>query len=109
MDVQEQYRHYTYRHRTCAMKRVLLFALLVLLPQAAFATTCGFGTDIGGGQCRGYLTSVAVPGTVTTFATAGTGLVNFVFDSSGNLYIPDSWTNTIRKITPSGAVSAFAS
>lgn len=61
-------------------------------------------------------------GTVSTFA--GTGIPGFadgpvatatfyqptglVFDPAGNLYVSDSYTNIIRKITPGGIVSTFA-
>jgi hypothetical protein len=42
---------------------LLLSSLLIVspvlfsFPSSAFATTCGFGSDIGGGQCQGFLTS----------------------------------------------------
>lgn len=36
---------------------VATLALAALAPGVAFGATCGFGSAIGGGQCRGYLTS----------------------------------------------------
>lgn len=36
---------------------VLIVAAVLVNPNQTFATTCDFGSDIGGGQCRGYLTS----------------------------------------------------
>ncbi|MGD0184009.1 MAG: fibronectin type III domain-containing protein [Roseiarcus sp.] len=35
----------------------LLFPVILFFGNVAYATTCDFGTSIGGGQCRGYLTS----------------------------------------------------
>jgi hypothetical protein len=53
-----------------ATRTPLLFAAAVLValvgsfvfpePPQAFAITCGFGSDIGGGVCRGFLTSASV-------------------------------------------------
>ncbi len=40
-------------HRTF----VIILALVASVPSVTFGITCGFGQDIGGGQCRGYLTS----------------------------------------------------
>ncbi|MDE1925298.1 MAG: hypothetical protein KGH79_03935 [Patescibacteria group bacterium] len=44
-------------HRAAAIAAVVVLAALGANPPTASAITCGFGTDIGGGVCRGYLTS----------------------------------------------------
>ena len=64
---------------------------------------------------------IASDGTVSTFAGSESGYVDgpantakfsspscLAFDTDGNLFVTDSGNNTIRKITPTGAVSTFA-
>ncbi len=66
---------------------------------------------------------ISTNGTVTTFAgqlgVAGTANATgtnaqfnapsgLAFDASGNLYVSDTGNNTLRKVTPAGAVSLFA-
>src|SRR5262249_14883537 len=72
------------------MRKFLAFALALTLctpvffslPGSVYATTCGFGSDIGGGQCRGYLTTTG----------------------SGTWTVPNDWssTNTIEVIGGGG-------
>jgi hypothetical protein len=50
-------------------------------------------------------------GQVTTLATTGAALSSpyqSVFDASGNLFVTDGGSQTIKKITPAGVVSVFA-
>ncbi len=62
----------------------------------------------------GVVTTLA--GTPGVFGSAdGTGAAasfyhpnDIATDSVGNVYVADTWNNTIRKITPAGAVSTFA-
>src|ERR1700688_1538633 len=50
-------------HFFASISALLLSSLLIVspvlfsFPSSAFATTCGVGSAIGGGQCRGYITS----------------------------------------------------
>src|SRR5207245_73436 len=81
-----------------------LFALGALLaaPDALRAQTLYISnTD-------GTIDKVSSTGSVSTFATV-TGLSQgLAFDSKGNLYVAIDNTDQIMKITPSGAVSLFA-
>lgn len=42
---------------SCLLVGVLVGSLLFVEPKGSAAITCGFGTDIGGGVCRGFLVS----------------------------------------------------
>ena len=75
-------------------------------------------TDSGNSKIRkitptGVVTTLA--GTGTSGSTNGTGniaqfngLEGIAVDSSGNIYVADSYNHRIRKITPTGIVSTFA-
>ncbi|OWK39899.1 IPT/TIG domain-containing protein [Fimbriiglobus ruber] len=47
--------------------------------------------------------------TVTTFASGFTGPEGVAFDAAGNLYVADTFADTVDKVTPGGVVSTFAS
>ncbi|NDZ14031.1 NHL repeat-containing protein [Variovorax sp. WS11] len=54
-------------------------------------------------------------GTTTSGSTDGAGLVarfnwpySLTVDTSGNVYVADTWNHAIRKITPAGVVARFA-
>ena len=56
--------------------------------------------------------AVATEGVINAFVDSTHGLnspFGPVFDSSGNLYVANSSSNTISKVTPAGVVSTFAS
>lgn len=62
----------------------ILAVLAAFIPLTANATTCGFGSDIGGGKCRGYITATG----------------------SGTFNVPSDWNssnNTIEVIGGGGA------
>lgn len=95
---------------------------------ALFGDPAAIVTDTGGNffvadSQNDAIRKVTTNGVVTTFAgqlgvsgTAdgtGTGALfnapsGLAFDGTGNLFVADTGNNTIRKITPAGAVSTFA-
>lgn len=65
-------------------------------------TPAGVPTQLAGGTTQGAANGL---GAAASFGSAPLGLS---VDSSGNIYIADQNNNEIRKVTPSGYVSAFA-
>src|SRR5438105_3697808 len=45
---------------------LVLSGVLLFAPRTTLAITCGFGTDIGGGVCRGFLTTTGSNQTFTS-------------------------------------------
>ena len=71
------------------------------------------GTTASGFDSSGLFSSYCVASpvaTVTTFATAAgfNNPIGVAFDGDGNLYVADTYNNTIRKVTPAGEVTTFA-
>jgi streptogramin lyase len=101
-----------------------IIALIItcsLLGQKAFAQTA---PDISYYTPKSYTRNVAIPalapinaggtvpaqtyGDVTTFNATLNQPCQSVFDASGNLFVADAGSHTIKKITPAGVVSVFA-
>ncbi|OEK02874.1 hypothetical protein BFP97_15670 [Roseivirga sp. 4D4] len=57
----------------------------------------------------GRVSTINSSGQVTTFVSGMSSPVGVVFDSEGNLYVANCGDNTIKKVTPEGEVSTFAS
>ena len=94
---------------------------------ARFTSPLGVRVDNGGNVFvadRATIRKITPDGAVTTVAGSAAGLVgsadgvgsaarfnvtsDVVLDSAGNLYVTDSHNQTIRKITPGGAVTTLA-
>ncbi|SEO25387.1 gliding motility-associated C-terminal domain-containing protein [Mucilaginibacter gossypiicola] len=94
---------------------------------ATFNSPRGLAIDAAGNlyvadQANNRIRKVTAAGVVTTYAGSGAvgavnGMVNAAsfntptavgLDDSGNLYVSDSGNGSIRKITPAGVVSTFA-
>jgi hypothetical protein len=77
------------------------------------ATALAVGPDgdiyVGGPNDGGYIVRVTPNGAPTTFASDGSLLTGFAFDSKGNLYASEYATNSIGEFTPTGMGSEFAS
>ena len=61
---------------------------------------------------NGSITKVAPDGGTASFVGTGSGFhepLGVAFDTAGNLYVADFTGNTIKKITPAGVISVFAS
>ena len=71
------------------------------------------GTTASGFDSSGLFSSYCVASpvaTVTTFVAAAgfNNPIGVAFDGDGNLYVADTYNNTIRKVTPAGEVTTFA-
>ncbi len=66
-------------------------------------------SSTGAGQGTGSISELSSNGTITTLATGFSSPIGMAFDPSGNLFVADQNRMTIYKVTPSGAVSTFAS
>jgi streptogramin lyase len=100
---------------------IALIITFCLLGQKAFAQTA---PDISYYTPKSYTRNVAIPalapiniggavpaqtyGDVTTFNSTLNQPCQSVFDASGNLFVADAGSHTIKKITPAGVVSVFA-
>ncbi|MGA8147303.1 MAG: NHL repeat-containing protein [Gallionellaceae bacterium] len=86
-------------------------------------TICGGGFSSHPCTLKSTIRKITPAGVVSTLAGStatygsadGTGAAASFYhpngiatDSVGNVYVADTWNNTIRKITPAGAVSTFA-
>ena len=96
-------------------------------PAASFSQPSGVAVDGNGNvfvadRSNQKIRKISAAGVVTTFAgsgfsgsTDGTGAAasfsqpsGVAVDMSGNLFVADTWSNKIRKISPTGVVTTFA-
>jgi hypothetical protein len=68
----------------------LVFGADFSLPTPALAVSCGFGTDIGGGQCRGYITS-GTTWTVPADWNSANNTIEAIGGGGGGSYGDASW------------------
>ena len=81
---------------------LLAIAALFAAPAAARAGLMYVSTGT-------HIDQVSSTGSVSTFATPSSNPTGLAFDTSGNLYASEPGASKIRKITPGGVVSLFAS
>ena len=75
------------------------------------ANRIGIGSADGSGTTAQFYLGVGVSSNGTPYgppAFTQIGSINMAMDGGGNIYVADTLNNTIRKITPAGAVTTFA-
>src|SRR2546427_3578549 len=89
------------------MKRIHLFFLFVVILYTTPAT--------GQTQSSGVITTIAGAGTNGYSGDGGSAITakfydptHVAVDSAGNLYIADPYASRVRKVTPSGIITAVA-
>jgi sugar lactone lactonase YvrE len=84
----------------CRIRRIAPDGTMTDLAGMAAGRGAGDGTGAAAGFCR----SVAP----ITWQTRGTDLGNLALDAAGNLVVADTTNQTIRRVTPAGAVTTVA-
>ncbi|HEX5056127.1 MAG TPA: hypothetical protein VFX02_06480 [Gammaproteobacteria bacterium] len=91
------------------------FRLVSTLAHTGFTTSDGISVGpngdiyVSGGPAAQNILRITPEGEISVFATGFVSANSSDFDSSGNLYVADYQANAVRKITPTGVKTIFAS